>query len=344
MSTVVVGIDEAGYGPLLGPLCVGMTAFRIEESTQVDLWELLGGAVCREPGRGGKVDALGRVAVGDSKELKLSNSSKTVHPLVHLERGVLAFLKSGQHEYNISNDADLYRALSCTLADFEDEHRNRFHHACYGGEATTLPLAQHAGQLALAGALLRTHMARAKVTLLDVRAMAVGERDFNSLVRECNNKAETVIYAIGKHLRYVWESYVGSVERCGVVCDRLGGRASYATILEREIPGVSVQILEENDRRSRYVLSQGSKRMGIAFVTESEKVHLPVALASMTAKLVRELAMLRFNRYWNAACRDIRGCEIAPTAGYTTDARRFLAQIGEEVMGRADREALVRIA
>ncbi len=344
MSTIVVGIDEAGYGPLLGPLCVGMSAFKLNQGTELDMWEVLAGAVCREPGRGGKADALGRVAVCDSKELKLSNSAKTVHPLVHLERGVLAFLKAGPEEHNISSDTELYRALRCTLAEYEDEHRNRFHHACYGGEATPLPLAQHAGQLALASALLRTHMTRAGVTLLALRAIAVGEADFNSLIRECNNKSETVIYAVGKHLRYIWETYVGTAERCGVVCDRLGGRASYGGLLEKEVPGASVQVLEETDRRSRYVVSQGSKRMGVAFVTESERVHLPVALASMTAKLVRELAMMRFNRYWNAASRDIRGCEIAPTAGYTTDARRFLAEIGDEVMGRTDREALVRLA
>lgn len=355
MATVVAGIDEAGYGPMLGPLCVGLTAMRIETGDGIDLWDLLSGAVCREPGRGGKPGPGGKIAVGDSKELKLSNTVKGTHPLVHLERGVLAFAAcagagknagDGVHAgaVNISNDTDLYKHLCCTLGEFSDEHNNQYHHACYGGDAITLPMATHAGQLSIASALLRTHLERQNISIAAMRVTAVGERDFNSLIRECNNKGETTIYAVGKHLRYVWDELCPTSERCGVVCDRLGGRASYAHILERELKTAQVQILEENDRRSRYVVTNGSRRMGVAFITESEKAHLPVALASMTAKLVRELAMMRFNRYWIAMCRDLTGVEIAPTAGYTTDARRFLEQMSQEVMPKADREALVRIA
>lgn len=92
MALVMVGIDEAGYGPLLGPLCIGMAALRLEDwkpgDPAPDLWKTLGGSVCRKPG-----DKLGRVAVEDSKKLKLPNDSKNRHPLTHLERGVHAFLR-----------------------------------------------------------------------------------------------------------------------------------------------------------------------------------------------------------------------------------------------------------
>ena len=53
-----MGIDEAGYGPLLGPLCVATSVFHMEEATEPqDLWELLSSAVCRSP-----KDSKGRVA------------------------------------------------------------------------------------------------------------------------------------------------------------------------------------------------------------------------------------------------------------------------------------------
>ena len=55
---------------------------------------------------------------------------------------------------------------------------------------------------------------------------------------------------------------------------------------------------------------------------EAERQHLPVALASMTAKYVRELFMLRFNRFFSRAVPELR-----PTAGYVTDARRFLSDV-----------------
>jgi ribonuclease HII len=51
---------------------------------------------------------------------------------------------------------------------------------------------------------------------------------------------------------------------------------------------------------------------------------LPVALASMTAKYLRELAMTAFNSFWQQQQPDLR-----PTAGYPQDARRFAGEIDE---------------
>ena len=45
---------------------------------------------------------------------------------------------------------------------------------------------------------------------------------------------------------------------------------------------------------------------------------MPVALASMTAKYVRELAMAAFNAHWTTLAPELR-----PTAGYPLDARRW---------------------
>ena len=70
-----VGIDEAGYGPTLGPLVISAAAFReeapqsgiehFEKDTPVfslDLWELLAGVVTRKPDRT-------HIPVNDSKKL-----------------------------------------------------------------------------------------------------------------------------------------------------------------------------------------------------------------------------------------------------------------------------------
>jgi hypothetical protein len=58
----------------------------------------------------------------------------------------------------------------------------------------------------------------------------------------------------------------------------------------------------------------------------------------MVAKLTRELAMHRFNRYWCARCP-----ELKPTAGYNTDARRWLHDM-RDVLNTSDRKAMVRLA
>ena len=61
---VYAGIDEAGYGPRLGPLCVALAAFPLGEadaaSPPPDLWRQLRAAVCRR-GR----DRKHRIAIDD---------------------------------------------------------------------------------------------------------------------------------------------------------------------------------------------------------------------------------------------------------------------------------------
>ncbi len=49
---------------------------------------------------------------------------------------------------------------------------------------------------------------------------------------------------------------------------------------------------------------------------------MPTALASMTSKYLRELSMRAFNDYW---CGRVQN--LAPTAGYPRDARRFMNDI-----------------
>jgi hypothetical protein len=334
MPLVVVGIDEAGLGPLLGPLCVGLSAFRVEEwaegEPRPDLWKLLSRGVCKEPR-----DAAGRVAVADSKALKLANSSAKRHPLTHMERGVLAFA-ARLAEVPVDSDEILFELLHAELDD-TPWYRT--------GKAVTLPLSANPSLHAIAANLVSGAMADAGVSLLAMRCRVVAEREFNAIIDRTGNKADVSIAALADHLTLALTlAHENPDAAIRVVCDKLGGRDSYAPVLQQLLPGWDCRIVEQGSQRSRYDLTPPRPELlpcgvlRISFQPEAEDAHLPVALASMIAKIVRELAMHRFNLYWQGKMP-----ELKPTAGYRLDARRWLGD-ANAVLTRQDRDAMIRRA
>ena len=83
----IIGIDEAGYGPNLGPLVMTSVACQVpDEHADADLWQRLAGAVRR-----GRDRDDGRLVVDDSKVIHSS-----ARGLAALEQQVLALLWRGE--------------------------------------------------------------------------------------------------------------------------------------------------------------------------------------------------------------------------------------------------------
>src|SRR5690348_9680141 len=79
----IIGIDEAGYGPNLGPFVMTSVACRVPDKwARADLWHVLRRAVRRQSSA-----ADGRLLVEDSKVVY-----STTRGLHDLETGVLAVL------------------------------------------------------------------------------------------------------------------------------------------------------------------------------------------------------------------------------------------------------------
>jgi hypothetical protein len=112
-----------------------------------------------------------------------------------------------------------------------------------------------------------------------------------------------------------------------IVCDKHGGRDRYLPILTEAFPGAFIEILRETSRQSDYRIRLNGQCVEIAFQAKGE-THMPTALASMTAKYLRELAMLAFNRFWQEHLP-----ELKPTAGYPQDAARFHREIATILRG-----------
>jgi len=320
VALIYAGIDEAGYGPMLGPLCVAQSAFSISDwklgENAPDLWKSLHQAVTKA-----KREAKSRIPVGDSKQLKLANSSKTRHPLVHLERAVLAFLGARDGDFP-TTDIQLFERIG---AEFEDQ-------AWYGGGAIELPLGTPHNLIGVDASSLRSAMHRAGVALVELRVHVVDVDDFNAIYRARRSKAAATERGVLDHLRRM-KHQTSKYDHTRIVCDRQGGRTKYHQLLSQVFDGI--QTHEESPRASRYGLGD---ELGVLLTPKADDAYFPVALASMAAKLVRELAMMRFNRYWA-----MRQAELKPTAGYVQDARRWLGDM-QEVITKEERQAMVRLA
>ena len=115
-------------------------------------------------------------------------------------------------------------------------------------------------------------------------------------------------------------------------------KADFTTPLMTAFDDVRLDILEESPDRSSYRLTRQPVPWVIRFVRQGETHHLPIALASIVSKYIRELFMNCFNRYWCAQVADLR-----PTAGYYQDGQRFLADADQAIARQGvDRDWLVR--
>ncbi len=314
------GIDEAGYGPLLGPLVVAGTVFQVPETPREGaLWPLLKDAVSRR-----FKAADGRLVVDDSK--RVYSRARGIRPL---EESVLSFL--AVLGVQPSTAGELFAAAFGPDSRAEDGAP-----WWQGVSALPLPRRSNAAALASKTADLAKALHRTSTGLLAVRAAVVLPGEFNRHVAYTCNKASLLFQRCGMLLQAMWD--VAGTETLYVLVDRHGGRMHYRKLLTDAFPGCACNILRESDAASVYRISDGPRAMVVGFKPEADRCALPVALASMTAKYIRELYMEAFNAYWLGRMEGLR-----PTAGYAKDARRFLQDIASLIEdGRVDLTALIR--
>ena len=299
----VVGIDEAGYGPTLGPLVVGATFWNVPpQLVKADFWETLADCVRRSGQRG-----EWRLIVNDSKTV--FNRKKG---LAALERPVLAFART------VGTPCE---KLSDLLAGLDVRFEQPDPLPWYRELDLPLPLGGAASQFQAVADRLAHVMNQTGLVCGGLAAEIVAEDQFNLRVSQTRNKAAVLIEHVLRLIQAAGAS--GADEDLIVRVDRLGGRADYRGLLQASFPERHLHILEQSEECSRYRLAGARNDWTIEFTVDADKNHLPVALASMVAKYLREALMTRFNAYWQERFPSLR-----PTAGYYTDAQRFLADLG----------------
>jgi hypothetical protein len=306
---VVAGIDEAGLGPTLGPLCFGFAAFRTPRDG-AGLFERCKTFVARVPDAGGE-----RLAIDDSKRLFAGRAS-----LAPLELAALATL---------APDADGPTRLE-ELAGGDAARWPAWY--ARGGEP--LPSEVAPELVARWRGRWRDELERVGVAPLACSVRPVLEGELNDSFARGLNKAEAVLARVGPLLaRAAALDPACDVE---IRVDRLGGRKFYAPLLRSTFPLRELAVLEETETVSRYELRDGRRRIRVSFEVEGDGLHLEIALASVVAKYARELFVARLNRHFAARRPGVR-----PTAGYPRDAQRWLDEFGD-ALSAGERDGLIR--
>jgi len=292
---IVIGIDEAGLGPNLGPFVVTAVAWEVPgPAATCDLARELAAVVTDDP-----ACADGRIVVADSKRLFQPH-----HSLHGPERSVLSLLHSWRPRPRSLRELDDWLQPSgCRCAD----------PPWLSDRDLDLPLDVDPDAIAAAALRWRT----AGVRIRHIESRIVQPAEFNRRLTETGNKAAVTSQAHLDVLRSTCRACDdGDVF---VFSDKHGGRNGYGALLSAAWDGAWVDVLEEGPLLSRYRVDG----VDLRFEPRAER-HLPVALASMVSKYVREAHMRQFNRFWREQLPDLR-----PTQGYPEDARRFAADIAD---------------
>lgn len=328
LLTLVAGIDECGYGPLLGPLIISSSIFLVQENPEANMWTRLQKSI------GKKKKGLGnRILVTDSKKAyKGEYLRRSKVKVNHLEQTARAFL----NQLHLEKSGELYFASILPVIS-NDLTRQYTKYPWY------LPLYSDflpRINQTISDTLI-ANMLDEGIEFVDFRCLCIDVEEFNRIVDSSGNKATAVTTSVLKLIRQIIAIAIFCcAKKIVIYCDRLGGRKFYAEMLN-ELPFFKIiEIVEESNKISKYKLSDGRRELDIQFEVKADDKRLPVALASMVGKYIREKVMQHMNDYFVKSQPGLK-----PTAGYWVDGWRFIVDLEDETLDKAglEREDLVRI-
>ncbi len=304
-----IGIDEAGYGPNLGPLV--MTAVVAEatdvarpgvgQERSIDFWGDLAPTVDRAGGD------PARLWVDDSKAILRGGKGRD-----RLESACLAAL----HAAGNGVPGSLEELLGAVIAGTPDEAELSpwFDE---GVPSSTWPwvVTRDAVDELLSRDALQP--VGGSWRLVAVESVVVGPARFNAGLEASGSKADVHFAAFVRLLRRAWERAEDGSPTF-VTGDKHGGRHYYLEPLSRAFADAWIDRGPERPESSQYTIRGGGRRLELTLLPRADRADGLVALASIVSKAIRELWMDGFNAYWRARVPGLR-----PTAGYPVDAWRF---------------------
>jgi ribonuclease HII len=290
----LIGTDEAGYGPNLGPLVITGTLWKVPNLT-TELFDLLATAI--SPNK-----TSDRIRVCDSKDLYQSSGS-----IAALETSIFGLLGDIPKNWK-----QLVKSLGCPYSNKRQE-------VWLANSQLKLPLKADRHQASALHELFQTTCKSANIELVSVRTATVFANQFNEQVAIQGNKATVLSSTTLNIVRKLLKST--KREDTKIICDKHGGRSKYAGVLQHHLTDQLIRTDEESLATSRYGWLENGRDFNIEFNARGES-SLPVAFASMVSKYVREVYMKLWNQFWLQHLPSLK-----PTKGYPQDAKRFMADI-----------------
>ena len=307
---IVVGIDEAGFGPLLGPLIVSSSTFLLPHHLlKSDLWQVLRRSVASK-----RKHLAGRLLIADSKKAH----SKSLG-IKHLQRTVLSCLKCLGKE-----PSTLTELLILLCPDCLEQLSEYPWYKKIDGQM----LSADKADMAIVSQVLSDDLSSNGIELLELKSCCLDVAYYNKMVNTVKNKASVLFTATSQLIKNAFDNF--KADDLQIIIDRQGGRTHYRKALLTMFPDTDLRILRESQTDSSYELKTNGKSarrtadkcMRLHFVVRADDNFLPVSLASMVSKYVRELLVYNMNRYFVGFCPDLK-----PTAGYWKDGLRFIQDI-----------------
>ena len=303
-TTAIIGIDEAGYGPNLGPLVISasvwpLSCVQIAEPEVFLKDSLVRCGIVSDSTR----KKNGLIEVGDSKKMYKSGQSPNV-----LGKNVLPIMSLGdEHRWT-------WRQLFLQLdpkseADLDELPWNRDYD--YEIPSVDPNIIQS----------IRLLLEQEGLGIPFLKSRVINPGEFNESVEKFASKGTAHVNWVLELLRESIDALPQCTTKIHVYCDKLGARNTYTSFLCMIFDGVLIHAVVESKDMSEYRFEFKNRQINVRFLVRGESV-LPIGFASMTSKYLRELAMQSFNAFWNARVPDLK-----PTAGYPLDAKRFLTEV-----------------
>jgi len=299
---ILVGIDEAGFGPILGPLVVSSSMFSMPDNLlNSDLWQLL-----RKSASNSRKHISGRLLIADSKKAFIRSQG-----IKNIQRTVLACLNCLEKNPSSLNDLLMLLCPNCC---------QRLKNYPWYKNTQDYSLSYDHADLSIASEVFKDNLISNDIKLLELKSYCLDVAYYNKMVNTVRNKANVLFSATSMLIKHAFDNF--DDDQIQVIIDRQGGRIHYRKKLLTMFENMDLKIIQQTPNNSSYELQANGKKMRLHFVVKADNRFLPVSLASMVSKYLRELLIDNINHYFRNFHSDLK-----PTAGYWKDGLRFIQDI-----------------